>query len=239
VSAMTVASCFTCAVFNKSVDDADPIGVCRVCNALACFQHGTRLKKGPQFQCALCLPRTVRNSAYVVRHETYGPPPGGGGGGGRVPVPAGPPDDDDGGGALVVEFESSEDFERSAPQIAEASRAHRMHAREDLGRLLALVTGLDDAPDRQEVLGRIIVTSDVATFEAVDQQAAEVGAELRAAQAESRLDPELLADAMGVAAWAIGAEVGDELSVDAIEMIPDRQLQFLLRASNFYARASA
>lgn len=228
-----VASCFTCAVFNRSVGAADPIGVCRVCNALACFEHGTRLKKGPEFQCALCLPKSLVDSALVVTHEAYGPPPGGGGGGVGVPV-GGPRDGDDGGDRVA--FDSHGDYERSVPQIAAASRQHRLRAREDLGRLLDLVTGLDESPDREVVLRRIVVTSDVGTYEAIDRLAGEVGEELRSARAEGRLDHELLADALGTAAWAIGAEVGDELSVDAIEMIPDRRLQFLLRASNLYAR---
>jgi len=231
-----VASCFTCAVFNQYAGAVEPIGICRVCNALACFQHGTRLKKGPQFQCALCLPKAIVDSALVVQHEAYGQPPGGDGGVG-VGVPGGGPDDDNGGGGVA--FDSHADFERSAPQIAAASAEHRNYAREVLDRVLGRVIGLTEAPDRDEFLRSIVVTSDVATYQAIDLVAAEVDAELGPAKSEGRLDEALLADALGAAAWAIGGEVGGELSVDGIAMIPDRRLQFLLRASNAFARATA
>lgn len=233
-----MASCFICAVFNQYVGSVDPIGVCRLCNALACFEHGTRLKKGPEFQCALCLPKAVVDAALVVKHEAYGPPPEMGGSGG-VGVPTGGPGGDDGGGGLAVAFDSHADFERVAAQIAGASSAHRTYAREVLERVLGRVIGLNEAPDRADFLRSVIVTSDVATYEAIDRLAVDVGAELSVAQSEGRLDYDLLSDAMGVAEWAIGAEVGAELSVDAIEMIPDRRLQFLLRASNVFARARA
>jgi hypothetical protein len=232
-----MASCFKCAVIDKVVGDADPIGVCKRCNSLACVDHGTRLKKGAEFKCALCLTSNMLDAAGLVRHEVYGPPPADDRGGGTgVPTPVGPSGGGGSGGGApaVVEFESSADFERAAPKIAKASESHRAEARDIVDPLVEKVRALRDDPDREREVARIVVTSDPATIAAVDEEAVEVSDELRAAEEEGLLKRDLLADTLGVAAWAIGAEVGEEISVADIEMIPDRRLQFLLRAWSHY-----
>jgi hypothetical protein len=140
----------------------------------------------------------------------------------------------DGGGGVAVEFESSEEFEESIPRIAVASAVHRAAAREIVDRLVAKVEELGGAPDRQRRIEEIAVTSDPRTIQGLDEALVEVADELRVADQAGALNRELFADTLGVAAWAIGASAGDEISVAAIEMIPDRRLRFLLRAWSHY-----
>ncbi len=233
-----MASCFKCAVIDQSIGDADPIGVCKHCNSLSCVDHGTRLRKAAEFKCVLCVTRDMIDSAGLVRHDAYGEPPSAGDEGG-VASPADHSSPDDGGGGSAREFDSPEDFRHSVPRIAEASSEHRAAAREITGRLVAKVEELDDKSVRDREIRRLAVTSDPATLAAFARTSVEVIRELREAQRSGRLDLGLLADALGVASWAINAPVGETISADAIALIPDERLRFLLRAwSEYFARVA-
>src|SRR5690348_3894642 len=117
-----MASCFKCAVLEGTVGDVEAIGVCSRCNSMACVDHGTRLRRAAEFRCVLCLPADMFDSTGLVLHEAYRQRPSDDRGGGPAArTPAGPSPFGGGGGASASAFESSDDFERSAPRIAEAS----------------------------------------------------------------------------------------------------------------------
>jgi hypothetical protein len=232
-------SCFKCAVVDGSTADADPIGVCLVCNSLACYDHGTRLKKAAHFECVLCLPKQILTSAGLVRHEVYpGQPPGDRGGPGVPAAPEAP--DRGGGGGAAREFVSTREFEQLEPQVAERSLVHRTAARAIVEPLVERMAGLADNPaGREQEAGRLAVTSDRASVAELDAVAAELALELQEAMASGGLDKGLLADALGVAAWAINTPIAgdvagnmaiESMSVNLIGLIADLRLQLLLRA---------
>jgi len=51
------ASCYLCAIGNKTIpntDAGDALGVCQICNVLACQGHGGRDANYPRWICVLC-----------------------------------------------------------------------------------------------------------------------------------------------------------------------------------------
>ena len=51
------ASCYLCAIGNKTIpntDGGDAVGVCKLCNVLACQGHAVRDANYPRWICVLC-----------------------------------------------------------------------------------------------------------------------------------------------------------------------------------------
>jgi len=146
-----VATCYQCVTIRKSA--VDGIGVCGICNSLACAQHGGLPRNRPAFHCSRCIPGLLTQSAG-------GSPPSGPGPGGGAGTPgSGPPTPGGGtGGAAVPAFQSSLDFELQAPDLAQASADQRGAVeldtvRESVRRLFGLYR--DERPRREDFLGRI------------------------------------------------------------------------------------
>lgn len=231
-----MASCFKCEVVDKTAVPADPIGVCASCHSLSCADHGTRLRGVPEFKCVFCAPWDLKTAALRIIHETYDePPPGGGDRGPRMPSPRDP---GPGGGreVWVPAVASHEEFERSVStaRIAKLSGKHRRQAAEQLGDLLEIMERFRDREEQATMVEKLAATSDKATRARVriaGMRSAEILALAREAEL---LDRELLADSIGLAAWAIGARIGRQMSVDRILLVPDAELQFLLRVTSSY-----
>lgn len=241
-----MASCFKCAVLDGNTNDVESIGVCKACYSLACIDHGTRLRAGSRFECVLCLPTSMRTSANVVIHDTYSPlPPGTGGG---TQPTAGAPGDPSGGGAR--EFASSADFASKEPRIARCSSEHRTAARSIVDPLVnALAATAGDDTALASLVQKVVVTSDEATVAYATARMKEVSIALKTASLTERLDRDLLADALGVGAWAVGAaltrggtqDLGiEEIPADRAAHVSDPYTQILLGVwSRQYSRAMA
>ena len=229
-----MASCFKCAV-DQATGAADPIGTCGDCSSLACFDHGTRLKAGREFKCVLCVTTDMIDLATgSIIHDTYDPP----GGGDSGAVVAGP--DDDGGGAGAEPSRTAhEEFESHllTQRIADASAEHRAWASQAIEALLERTRAFGDDSQRPTMLAEIAVTSNERTRLAIEAAGLET---IQTLASTDGLDYELLADAVGVANWAIGEKPGAEMSVERIDLVRDRRVRFLLRVeSRYFARAVA
>jgi|GEM_PF-3932702 len=230
-----MASCFKCSVVDKVGFEAEPIGVCANCHSLTCVDHGTRLRGVPEFKCVFCATADLKTAAGLIVHETYEPPPGGHGGGLHEPAPTEP--GPDGGDVVpVLALASHEEFENSisTSRIAELSADHRGQAAETLDSLLELVERFGGDSAQDAMVSDLAATSDEMTRTAVHRAGVRVVHGLTRAVESDRLDRDLLADCIGLGSWAIGERVGAEMSVDRILLIPDLDVQFLLRVTSRY-----
>jgi len=230
-----VASCFICAVVDNATAEADPIGVCKKCFSLACIDHGTRLKQAIEFKCALCLPEVMLDSAGLVRHDAYEPRRPGDRGGGGLPsgepaeprLPRGP-----GGSAVSREFESHAQFEEVERRLAQATQDHRLAWGNVINDVIDRVARFEHDPRRREEIQYVVKTSAPTVIDELEKTGVEVSREVQRAEKARVLDRELVADALGVASWAIGAKPqlgGTELAVDQVALIGDERVRFLVR----------
>jgi len=230
-----MASCFKCEVIDKFGESADPIGVCANCHSLTCADHGTRLRGVPEFKCVFCAPSDLKTAAFRIIHEAYPSPPDGGDRGTRMPGPAGP-GPDGGDQAPVPAVASHEEFESSpsTERIAALSADHRCQAIDLLDQLLEKIERFEDAEERKKMVGELAATSDEATQARVGGAGISLAESVRRARKAERFDGNLLADSIGLAAWAIGERAGAEMSVGRILLIPDHEVQVLLRVTSQY-----
>src|SRR5690348_13001337 len=158
-----MASCFKCAVVDRSQGVADPIGVCQNCSSLACFDHGTRLAKIAAFKCVLCVVSDLLDSSGLIVHEAPSEPPPGGDGGSDQP--AGTPSPGGGGERQEIAVVSHNEFELSpvTARIAELSATHRQWALETVDGLIDQLLAFGDQDRRPEMVSNIVVTSDETT----------------------------------------------------------------------------
>ncbi len=140
-------NCYPCTV-GITYHDPEAIGVCSICNNLACAGHGGRLLGVPQFKCGTCITGICTISSGG-QNPPRPPPPGG--------LPVNNPQPPDQPGGQGVRFTSSLDFEIQLPLLARVSARWRREIfreslYESLRRLFALL--LDDNGARDEFLTR-------------------------------------------------------------------------------------
>lgn len=208
--------------------------MCANCHSLACVDHGTRLRGVPEFKCVLCATADLKTAAWLILHETYEPPPDEGGG----PHAFDPVEPRPDGGDLTPApaVASHEEFETSisTARVAKLSAAHRAHAAEMLYPLLTQIERFGSDAKRETMVAELAATSDEASRAAIRRAGISVAHGLARARESGQLDHNLLADGVGLGAWAIGEAVGAEMSVDRILLIPDAEVQFLLRVTSRY-----
>ena len=165
-----------------------------------------------------------------------GGPPGGPGGVG-APPPGSP---SGGGGGQVVAFADSQEFVEQHPEIANASERQREAWRREVPTVLArIVQFARDEQERQRVVKELAqqeLAPDTAGAHRREQETMRVGTVLATQVAEAQdagvLDTDLLSDALGVATWAIGMEVGESPSPASVALLDDPRLRFII---NYYA----
>ena len=140
-------NCYPCTVA-ITYHDPDAIGVCVICNNLACAGHGGRVLGVPQFKCGTCITGICTISSGGPNPPPP-PPPGG--------LPVGDPQPPDQPGGQGIRFSSSLDFEIQLPLLARVSTRWRREIfreslYESLRRLFTLLR--DDDGARAEFLTR-------------------------------------------------------------------------------------
>jgi hypothetical protein len=216
-----MAVCYRCEVVTTATG-FEPVGACVKCNTFACKQDGERDTALGEFWCGECDVSRLSRSAGVPPMGTSPPgPPGGSAPAGPAPG-SGPPGP--GGGAARVLFASGAEFEERRPTIARESAEHRRLFHDDIEGIIGRLVGLrDDATERE--LARVDVGLDEQQVAATAQL---FGDQLREARSAGALDPELLADALGVAHWWIGADAGREPHLEQLRHVSDPRIRVVL-----------
>jgi hypothetical protein len=232
------ATCYRCAAESPlpvpTIDlpsqQGDPFGVCQECSSMACITCGVRVQGDCIFQCVMCF------SSIVLLTESLGGDgddggPGGGGGG-----PGG--DDDNGDGeATGRPYVSTAAFEALEPVLAALSSDERRHYHEHLDAYLGLVVDYAfDEARREEIDERLGVTAVADAAERARRADLRRGAQrlardLEAASAAGVLRRDLLADAFGVASYAIAVPPGEEVTWSRLMMLADVRLRFIVGAA--------
>ena len=219
------AGCYSCRAITLRKDD--PVGACLECGAFACQDDGERDLLNQDFICGMCDSTRLSISSGLPNPPEEPPegPPGGG-----VP-PAAPPSVPDGGGAggAIVVYASSEDFEGRRPTIAGNSAGHRMIFRDKIGEILEELSDLRDDSTAHE-LASDRRAAGLAEFDprGIRRAARELGAQIYASRASGDLDPQLLADALGVAAWASGADTGAQPTIGQLRHLSNPSLRLIV-----------
>jgi hypothetical protein len=180
-----MSTCYQC--YSIAGAATDGIGVCQICNSLACGAHGglPGTPPRPTFWCSRCVPSVLATSAGGS--PPPGPPPAGGGPGVGPSAPSDPggagggaaePDavgDGAEGNAPSATFASSFDFELKMPELAQASLPWR--GRVDITVLRDAVRMLfslrDSANARGTFVGRVDDEVAAPIRDAVERQLAE------------------------------------------------------------------
>ena len=182
-----------------------------------------------------CATADLKTAAWLIIHETYEPPSDDRDGGPRTPAPVDP--GPSGGDAVSVPaLDSHEEYENSisTSRIAELSAAHRARAAETLDSLLERLEQFRDDEEQGKMVDELAATSDEMTRAGIHKAGIRVVHGLARARESEQLDHDLLADCIGLGTWAIGEPVETEMSVDRIRLIPDVDVQFLLRVTSRY-----
>ncbi len=220
------ATCYRCVSLPRDTVE-EPFGVCTSCSSLACQSCGNRLPRAAIFRCVICYPETVLLPSGGLGGEE--PPSGSGPGGGQ---PSGTR-----GGLEVALFQSTQEFEIEEPMLAEASASDREFFHQGaLDPLLerTRMYALDEArrEDINAEVGWEVLDDEEETRR---RREALLGAKLLArgietAEAHDKLRKDLLADAFGVACWAIGIRAGSAVPVDErrLTLIADIRLRFAI-----------
>ena len=207
-----MASCYRCQVITGGAGEG--IGVCDMCVSLACDVCGARLPVSKVFRCGICYPNALVIAAGL-------PPAGGGGsgggGGGGAAAGGGRP-------APQPEFRNVDEFELYGGGVAEDSRSYRESWRKRLPSVLGSVE-------------QMAHEEDLSLHER--QIASRLTREIQTARELGTLQEELLADAFGVAAWAIVAEPGAVVDRARTALLADERLRFVLDHANGEMTASA
>lgn len=219
------ATCFRCIAFNRD-PVGEPFGVCTECSSLACRNCGNRLREGAEFRCLLCYPHSVLLPAAGLEGSRR--PPGGGGG---PTAPSG------GGPGREVVFVNTRDWETLERQLADDSAAEREFFHEGAMEATIEETRRYAADEvRREEMNK------EANWEVFDDEtenrrradafrgAQMLARDISAAEASGSFRPDLLADALGVACWAIEvrAQHGKIAPYERLYMLGDLRLRFAL-----------
>jgi hypothetical protein len=217
------ATCYRCVSFNED-PVGEPFGVCTECSSLACRNCGNRLPGGGLFRCVLCYPETILLPAAGL--EGGRRPPGGGDGLAEPP-----------GSGLELIAASTPDWEAVDRELAEKTAGERRFFHEEaLGLMLDGVERYASDEVRREDLNAQ-VNWEVFDDPAENRRRSEAlaGAQwlarsVEGAQANERLRPDLLADAFGVACWAIQLhpQAGETASPDQLSLLADVRLRFAI-----------
>jgi hypothetical protein len=219
------ATCYRCIAFNRD-PVGEPFGVCTKCLSLACRKCGNRLKEGAEFRCRLCYSRTVLLPAAGLEGSLRPP----GGGGGSIEPSGGGPDRE-------VGFVNTRDWETLERELADDSAAEREFFHGGALEVTIEETRRYAADEvRREKMNK------EANWEVYDDETenrrrtdAFKGAQLlardiSAAEASGTFRPDLLADALGVACWAIEVrpQHGEVAAYDRLYMLGDLRLRFAI-----------
>jgi hypothetical protein len=218
-----MASCYRCAYVTGA--GGEGVGVCGLCGALACRVDGVRMPVSSQFRCAMCVSKVLWYSGGL------GPPPGGGGG---PSAPVRTPSDPDGGGGgvyAVKEYLSAEHFSETAPEIAVESFEQRTDWRQLVHKVLEQLAAFADSPAEQarvvQMAAEQHAEEEAPTWRLrrVELIGRELSFEVRHAV---DLDTDLIADALGVASWAIDVPVGVDPPPNRLRLLADSRLEFVI-----------
>ena len=185
------------------------------------------------FKCVTCYPSSV-----LLSVSGLGPGPSGGG-------PAGPGGADPSGGGggpgglnqEVTPFRSTAEFEALQPNLAENSRAERTYYHGDIQRFLGMAHeyAFDEAR-RDEIDANLAYSGYSDEVESARRADLRGGAQrlvrdLQAAEAAGRVRHDLIADAFGVAQYAVGIPAGEEVPLERLAMLSDPRLRFIIGAA--------
>jgi hypothetical protein len=166
-----------------------------------------------------------------------GGPTGGGWGGGGAVGPSGGEGGDGEPEAALAAFQSSEEFTALEPDLAERSLADReyYHGSPELFTDWPRDYAYDAAAQEQinAAIGYVETSGAVAEALRADFRdgAQRLTRDIAAARARSVFRVDVLADAFGVAQWAIGVRAGDPAPPDRLAMLPDSRLRFVVGAA--------
>lgn len=221
-----VATCYRC-VSHGDITPGEPFGACDVCSSFACIKCGVRVKVICEFKCVTCYPGSV-----LLPQAGLGPAGGGPGGGGP---PGGGPS---GGGPSETRlFASTEEFEVLEPVLAEMTRSERGYYGHDVGHFLGIARDYAFDEARREEIDRGLGYEGY--VDAVEQArradmlagARRLARDVEAAAAADRLRADLLADAFGVAQYAIGVPPGEAVPPERLATLRDQRLRFVVGAA--------
>ncbi len=219
-----MAGCFRCETVTNGAGGA--VGACLECGAFACKEDGDRDSVNLDFICGMCQPSRLIASALP-------PPPEDPGGPTFQPSPT--PKDPSGGpgSGAAAPFLSAPDYESRCPNVAASSLRHREGFRDQIEALLGRLREQATSETSQALAGVGAAELDpdevAATVRLLWFQVAE-GME------QGDFEPNLLADAFGVAAWSIGVEVGREPDKRRLNLLADKRLQVAIaRLQQMYA----
>lgn len=232
------ATCYRCTALKEG--PGEPFGSCLYCGSFACVTCGVRVAGISRFYCVSC-------KAGVTLLPSGGLPPtggGGGGGGGGSPRGGGPSGEGDPEVIeLVVPYGSSAEFEVLEPTLAENTRSDRDYYHGSVEQFLAIP---GEYAYNEAVREEIDGVSGYRTYEDEVEQALRsdlrggaqrLARDLEWASARELLRPGLIADAFGVAQWAIGVRAGEQVPPERLWMLPDQRLRFIVGAAAVAAGA--
>jgi hypothetical protein len=227
------ATCYRCIALGQA--PGEPFGACQHCTSFACSTCGVRAAGVSRFYCVTC------KSGLTLLPSGGLPPTGGGGPGGggpAAPAPLGP-------GDVVAPYAGTAHFQLLEPALAESSRAERDYYHRDIERFLAAPRdyAFDEAKraDTDRAVGYERYGGEVEQALRSDllDGAQRLARDIDAAAAAGRIRPDLLADAFGVAQWAIGVRAGEAVPPERLAMLPDQRLRFMVGAAAVAAGAVA
>lgn len=223
------ATCYRCTTLRTS-PSGEPFGACLRCQSFACITCGVRAAGVSRFYCVLCKSgiTLLPSGGLPPTGGPGGSDPGGGGPGGAPP--AGP-------GDVVAPYESTAHFEALEPLLAEYTVDERHYYHDQIDRFLeaAAEYAFDEA--RREEIDRAIGyerpddLAEQALRGDLRRGAQRLARDVEAAEARGLIRRDLLADAFGVAQWAIGISAGAPVPPERLALLPDERLRFVVGAA--------
>ena len=223
-----MSACYRCEMVTAG--SGEPIGVCDMCSAFACSPCGARIPGVSKFRCGICWPAVLLLSAGVAP----GPEGGGSGGSGTPSGQPRPPGGGGGGGVEVAAFADTEEFETLVPTLARESGVSRYDWRKVIDGVVRELLRIHEGDGRTVVDELVEQRREDAEQEPNLTMLSSVGAGITLAEQVSdarrakRLKPELIADALGVASWAINVDVGTQPSADRLGLLTDERIIFVV-----------
>jgi hypothetical protein len=133
-----------------------------------------------------------------------------------------------------VPFTTSEEFAAMQPVLAENSREQRDYYREELRKVLELARDYAFEEARREEIDRQLRyrgysdEQERARREDLRLGAQQLMRDFDGAEASNVLRRDLLADAFGVAQYAVGIPVGEDVPLERLWTLADRRLRFVV-----------
>jgi hypothetical protein len=195
-----------------------------MCGSFACGTCGNCPANIGLFYCVICAP------GLTLLPSGGFPPTGEGPGGG--PGPSGPPSG--GPGDVVGPYESSEQFEKLESVLAYNTSTERRYYHDHIERFLELPAEYSFDEARRERIDQDLdyqrpgVPAEQALRADFRRAAQRLTRDIEAANAGQRLREGLVADAFGVAQWAIGVPAGTPAPQERLGMLRDERLRFIV-----------